>query len=87
MGPWTHSSLLMKLYQNNDSKITDNYSQEEIVQVFHIQMFCPFMSVYFLCFIILRHNRAAFRRGWVHLLLKMEISFEVLKVKRAINAK
>ena len=23
MGPWTHSSLLLKLYQNNDSKITD----------------------------------------------------------------
>ena len=23
MGLWTHSSLLMKLYQNNDSKITD----------------------------------------------------------------
>ena len=23
MGPWTHSSLLMELYQNNDFKITD----------------------------------------------------------------
>ena len=56
---WVHGSTQVccwNFIKTMILKSQTHYSKEVIVQVFHIQMLCLFMSVYFLCIMILRHN-------------------------------